>query len=137
MTLKGRSKVAKARKERFNRDVAFFREQAGYSYDPKTETPGQGRQRCAEQLAQAKEWAFNHGWRYYWFADPDGCIGGDCGEMETCNHPCCHGTEHTVLCCQLWSAEHKLLASLGSICEPDANYKRVVEAELALEAMPK
>jgi len=35
----------------------------------------------------------------------------------------------------MWSAdENEVLASLGSIIGADANYRRVIEAELALEA---
>ena len=33
----------------------FFFTHAGYSYDPKTETPEQGRAKCAQRLAEAEE----------------------------------------------------------------------------------
>ena len=47
------SKEAKAR-TRLTVDQLFFYENAGYSYDPKTETPEQGRIRCARDLADAE-----------------------------------------------------------------------------------
>lgn len=34
--------------------VAFFREHAGYSYDPRTESPAQGRERSARALAESE-----------------------------------------------------------------------------------
>ncbi len=131
---------------RYARAVKFFHANAGYGFDPQKETKAQGRMRCARLLARAEAYAYEHEWRYVW--EPDTCIGGDCGETETCEHPCCQGTEHEVYSCALLSGDAScydghgratggaVLASLGSICEPDDNYKRVVEAELALEAMP-
>jgi hypothetical protein len=115
--------------------VQFFYKHAGYSYDPKKETPRQGRLRCARQLAKAEHYAFEHDWTYSW--QDDSCIGADCGETATCDHPCCQGTEHVCEWCALVDADGKQLASLGSICEPSSEYRRVVRAELALEAMPR
>jgi hypothetical protein len=37
-------------------DVAFFHEHAGWCYDPATETPEEGRLRCARALAAAEKW---------------------------------------------------------------------------------
>lgn len=144
MTL-GRSKKAKIRKHSRSahriviRDasVKFFYDNAGYSYDPRIETREQGRLRCAQSLAKAERYASEQGWLYEWSQDPEGCIGGDCGETATCDHPCCQGTSHDCRVCLLWDADStKVLASLGSICEPSTEYLRVIEAELALEAMP-
>jgi hypothetical protein len=118
----------------YTRAVKFFYTHAGFSYDPNKETKRQGKMRCARALARAEAYAYKHDWNYQW--GEDSCIGGDCGEIETCEHPCCQGTEHECLWCSLADANGKHLASLGSICEPSAEYKRVVKAELALEAMP-
>ena len=119
---------------RYARAVQFFYRHAGYSYDPKTETKAQGRKRCARALARAEAYAYEQEWTYTW--EDDSCIGGDCGKTATCSHPCCQGTKHECKWCVLEDADGKQLASLGSICEPSREYRRVVEAELALEAMP-
>jgi len=51
--------------------IAFFSENGSYSWDPKTETQDQGRQRCARELAQAERYAAERGWRFEWENDPD------------------------------------------------------------------
>lgn len=129
------SNTRKTGRTRYARAVQFFYAHAGFGHNPKTETKTQGKRRCARALAKAEAYAYEHDWTYQWGGDS--CIGGDCGETATCDHPCCQQTEHECLWCQLWDADGKqVLASLGSICEPSAEYKRVVKAELALEAMP-
>ncbi len=139
----GRSKVAKARKA-LTRDQLFFYEHADYSYDPKTETAEQGRIRGAIALAKAEEHARNTAWEFDWVYDEDGCIGCDCDNEECA---CSSGADHETLCCILRTSEPScydghgnsvggaVLASLGGICGADSNYRRVVEAELALEAL--
>lgn len=129
------SNTRKPGRTRYARAVQFFYTHAGFSYDPKTETKVQGKRRCARALAKAEAYAYEHDWAYTW--EQDSCIGGDCGDTETCEHPCCQGTEHECLWCSLEDSRGNPLASLGSICEPSEEYKRVVKAELALEAMPK
>lgn len=111
----GRTKQAKAQRERHARAVAFFMEHAGYSYDP-------------EALATAEEYAFNHSLEYRWADDwsVDHQKEFDCyedGGPETCEY------------CQLIDVDGKVLASLGCIDDATASYRRVIEAELALEAM--
>lgn len=49
----------------------FFYEHAGYSYDPLTETPEQGRQRGATVLAQAERESRDAGDSYEWRIDTD------------------------------------------------------------------
>lgn len=136
-TRKAKSKQQSRKSHRIvirDASVKFFYDHTGYGYDTKKETPEQGKLRGAELLAKAEQYACDKGLIYQW--QDDDCIGGDCGETATCNHPCCQGTPHVCLCCILWSADHsEVLGSLGSICEPDENYRRVVEAELALEVM--
>ena len=47
----------------------FFFDNAGYSYNPETETPEQGRTRCAQRLAEAEEEADRRGWWVEWVDD--------------------------------------------------------------------
>lgn len=51
--------------------VAFFREWAGYSYDPKTETAAEGRERCARRLAEAEAWLSSQPHAIDWQEDQD------------------------------------------------------------------
>lgn len=108
--------------------VAFFYANAGYGYDPANETRHQGRKRGARALAQAEEWA-KLNLSFEWAVD-------DCDSSEfsdarpawqlwTC---CARGENNTVM------------ASLGAIdfgrdgSPWGESYKRVIEAELALDA---
>lgn len=110
----------------------FFLKHAGYSYDPKTETPKAGRSRCARQLAKAERDARALGMYYQWQNDIDGCSGCDCDSLD-CD--CSTGVQHETLGCVLYSAEGKHLESLWGICNPSWEYRRVVEAGLAMEAL--
>jgi hypothetical protein len=104
----------------------FFRAHAGGRIGFNAQT--------ALDLARAEQHARCEGWQWEWMNDR--CIGGDCRETETCEHPCCQGTEHVCESLTLWDSEGRsVLASLGSICEPTTEYRRVVKAELAMEAM--
>ncbi len=104
----------------------FFLKWAGYSYDPKTETPFQGRQKCAKQLAQAERYARDRGATFTWTRDyhglPNrrkwGCIARDCtGNVFA----------------SLWGIDFK---GKGTPWDGDP-YRRVVEAELACELLPR
>lgn len=109
-------------------DEEFFYAHAGYSYDPKRETPEQGRRRCAKALARAEDYAQSLGWTFKWDHEPD----ADLSWMDEEER----AKPHEVLCCVLRDASGDVRASLGNIVDADRNYGRVVEAELALEAMP-
>lgn len=125
------SKLGRTRKAKLNRIIdayLFFRANAGGIVGENA--------KGALAMARAERYAMEHNWEYYWEDDPEGCIGADCGETESCDHACCQGKPHTCLHCQLVTPAGTVLASLGSICEPTYKYRRVVEAELALEAMP-
>ena len=106
--------------------VDFFIEHAGFSFDPKVETEEQGKRRCAEALAAAEEWAQEVGVRFDWREDfeVDHQKEFDCyadGGPETCE----------------WVAamlNGELVASLGCVDDATPEYRRVIEAELALEA---
>jgi hypothetical protein len=108
----------------------FFLKHAGYSYDPKTETPMQGRIKTAHKLAQAEKYAKNHDWIFEW--------GDDWDDPKHCDKSNGDGTEYkpkTCEYCYLYNDVSDVLASLSCIDDADADYRRVVEAELALEAM--
>lgn len=49
----------------------FFYQNAGYSWDPKTESREQGRRRCAKQYAEAEKRATELGFSFEWQVDPD------------------------------------------------------------------
>lgn len=107
----------------------FFTRHADYSYDPKTETPAQGRRRGGKSLAAAEAYAQAHGWGFEWEAEPY----YSCADDITCDQPGEH--EHEVLSCVLRDATGRVLASLGMIYDPSREYARVVQAELAAEAL--
>jgi hypothetical protein len=122
----------------------FFVSQAGYSYDPKVETALQGRQRAAKRLAAAERWADAQRLVAVWQNDPD--CGPDDFDFEADKD---HVREHGAVGCILYrpcddhgtECKHaECLGSLWGITESLDNrqrdaYRRVVEAELALEAM--
>jgi hypothetical protein len=105
--------------------VSFFLKHAGWGYDPKKETKAQGRRRGAKLLAEAEAFAEAHRWKVEWKEDPEEYQMGD-AETE---HP------KEVLVAVLKDRNGRVLGSLGGIGDPTKNYGRVIEAELALEAM--
>jgi hypothetical protein len=127
-TKAGRSKEAKARK-RLTVGQFFFYRNAGYSYDSKTETPEQGRLRCAKELADAETIGQRLGYVLEW--DFDECPDLSWMSDEEREH------DHEVLCCRIPDPENTRhsLASLYGITDPDSRYRRVIEAELAAEAI--
>jgi hypothetical protein len=123
----------------------FFLSHAGYSYNPQTETAIEGRRRCARQLARAERWARAEHLEYVWQDDPD-CGPDDFDFEEDKAHVREHGAVGCILYrpCPTHGADCKHAEHLGSLwgiteslnnAERDA-YRRVVQAELALEAMP-
>lgn len=118
----------KARKQ-LTIDQFFFYQNAGYSYDPKTETAEQGRLRCAKELADTETVGQRLGYVFEWEFDeyPDLSWMSD-EEREQ---------DHEVLCCRIPDPENTRhsLASLCGITDPDSRYRRVIEAELAAEAI--
>lgn len=119
--------------------VAFFYANAGYSYDPREDTPEEGRHRCAQALAYAEQWARDNDATFWWARDDD-------AEMMD-------GYDRALWRCDA-IIDGELRASLGGIdigegspypygcgClgEPTSRtrdpYCRVVEAELASEVM--
>jgi hypothetical protein len=127
-TKAGRSKEAKARKQ-LTVDQFFFYQHAGYSHNPKTETAEQGRLRCAVELAEAEAIGQRLGYEFDWEGDSD----PDLSWMSDDERE----QEHEVLCCRIPDPDNTRysLASLCGITDPDSNYRRVIEAELASEAI--
>lgn len=126
-TQTGRSKTAKARKL-LTEDQRFFFDHAGWGYNPANETPLEGRLQCAQTLAHAEHTAKEMGITFHWEDDwtVDHQKEYDCyedGGPQTCEH------------CVARDADGKVRASLGCIDDADTNYRRVIEAELADEAI--
>lgn len=107
----------------------FFREWAGFSYDPAKETPAQGKARGARSLAAAERWAGKRGIEYVWCMDPH-IDSSDFSDEKPA--------------WQLWQCalryKGRCIASLHGIdfgrdgSPYSNNYARVVQAELADEA---
>ena len=92
----------------------FFFANAGYSYNPETETPEQGRAKCAQRLAAAEAEADRRGWWVEWIDD---------GEEDGAPR----------WCALLRDSGSAVLGSLGGIDICDGPYARVVAAELAAD----
>ena len=108
----------------------FFYDQAGYGYQPDQETKEEERRRCARQLAEAERVASEAGFSYEWEID----LSGDSSEFNDDPEP------WALWCCVCRDMDGAFMASLygidfGRDGEPWGQpYRRVVEAELALEA---
>lgn len=98
----------------------FFLEHAGYATPP-------GRAACAASLARAEEQAQGAGLRFEWVADEY----PDLSWMDEAEA----ARDYEVLGCVVCDPAGQHLASLWGIVDADANYRRVVEAELAAEAL--
>lgn len=84
--------------------------------------------RSAQRLAAAERWARAQGVTFSWADDWEVCAhvveyDGYVREPDTCEF------------CTLLDADGNVLASLGCIDDADDNYRRVIEAELAADAM--
>ena len=110
----------------------FFLKHAGFSWNPATQTRAQGRIECAQRMAAA-ETAFLDACRVSdvginWEDDPDGSAWADDDYKP-----------ERVECAAIWHREEsgrvRYLASLSCIDDADANYRRVIRAELALDCI--
>lgn len=115
----------------------FFKAQAGYSYDPKTETAIEGQRKTARALAQAEARAKRLNYSYEWSIDEFSSSADWIDDNEDGGR---NGNPWQVWACVLRNEAGVILQSLcgidfGRDGEPWGQpYKRVVEAELALEA---
>lgn len=112
----------------------FFREFAGYSWNPsKGETPAQGRERCAQALADAEAQGTAAGLTAEWREDPD----ADTSFLKTRSEK----ENARFFYCEVRSADGEVRASLHGIHEDSRDelgaryYRRVVRAELFAEAL--
>lgn len=106
-----------------------MRDHAGFSVQA-DETTEQGRMRCARGLAQAEMWARKNGMTFEW--EDDWEIGSHVREYD--------GYERepdTCETCIASDADGKVVASLGCVDDATAEYRRVVEAELASEVLSR
>lgn len=122
------------------RALEFFAENAGYSTPP-------GRMMCARDLARAEAEGSRRGWAVEWSPETD-CF---CREFDSdceCRRAARRGDsrngrwecycESAVLGEEIgWPENPRIvwLGSLGGICSADSAYRRVVSAELMLDAL--
>lgn len=107
--------------------IAFFAEHAGFSWDPKTETPAQGAAKCAEALAKAEAWlASQPGHQIEWRQDDNDDRSGieHDGPLFGCIVTLADGRSESLCGIDL--------GANGDLGDP---YTRVVVAELASELM--
>lgn len=105
------------------RDVRFFREHGGGVVGEAT--------RGALSLARAEREMQRRGWTVEWRDDPD----ADWSWLDQPGFEKEKAKEHEVYGAVLRDRRGTVLASLWGIFDPDAKYQRVVEAELASEAL--
>ena len=104
----------------------FFRDNAGYCVGHKAEG--------ALALAKAEQEAKERGLRFLWEADND----ADMSFVDTWSEKDREAfwkEDHFAEWCRVEDASGEMLATLGGIIDADSNYRRVIEAELALEAL--
>lgn len=107
--------------------LRFFWEHGGYNYDPATETADEGRARCALEAAGAEVWAREQGIEFRW--EDDWNVGDHVAEFDCYED----GGPDTCEMCAAYLGD-TLLACLGCIDDASDEYRRVIEADLAMEA---
>lgn len=107
------------------RDVRFFREHGGGVVGEAT--------RGALGLARAEREAERRGWLVEWEWDDD----ADWSWLDQPGLEREKARDHEVYVATLKDRQGRALASLGGIFDPDDKYRRVVEAELAYEALAR
>jgi hypothetical protein len=108
----------------------FFYKHAGFSYQPDTETRRAGRARCAAALARAERDGSALGFTFEWF--DDWTVGDHEKEFGAVY---ANGGPATCESCVCYNGEGEVVASLHCIDDATREYRRVVEAELASEAL--
>ena len=115
---RARKEKAEARKspeqkvrDRVRESARFFREQ--------------GAGKNSEKLALAEREARERDWKFVWICDEDEYQLGEDEQMPD-----------DILMVILKDEDDRVLHSVGGIGDPSASYRRLVEAELALEAIP-
>jgi hypothetical protein len=115
----------------------FFLSNAGYSYNPSTETKMQGHIRCARSMAAAEQMARNNNCSFEWEWQEDDITSADwCAPNEDGGR---NREPWGTWACIMRDADGKVVQSLGGVdfgrdgTPWDSTYRRVVEAELACE----
>lgn len=114
----------------------FFLRNAGTSYDPKTQTPRQGKAECARKLAKAERDARALGYTFEWeedYTDAQASLGDHEYWCDTAKNGYADTCQHEIFTCLMRNSKGICCQSLGAIIDPSREYRRVVEAELALE----
>ena len=113
----------------FENAVEFFYAHAGFSYDPQTQTPEEGRRECAESLARAEEEGRKRGFYVVWEHDTEP-FGDDVHGPDE------YGYVATLYHTAAFTGDRVPLANLSGIDAEDGSpYRRVINAELALEVI--
>ena len=107
-------------------DQLFFYMHAGYSWDPKVETQDQGRVRCAIRLADAEQA----------YLQAHKSADASCVWVDDTADPMFDGPFTTCEGCEI-RIGNEAIAGLYSILDADADYRREVRAELALECIDR
>lgn len=108
--------------------LRFHWEHGGYNYNPATETADQGRARCALEAAGAEAWAQEQGIEFRW--EDDWNIGDHAAEFPDAYDD---GGPETCEMCTAYLGD-TMLTCLGCIDDASDEYRRVIEAEMAMEA---
>lgn len=129
---------------RLHRAFRFFFKSAGYVVGR--------RANGALQLARAEAWADDNGYCFEWHSDDDADLGDheywcagarrdkagfdqDGDEIPSYRRSTeCPG--HEAEYCLMRDPDGHVVQSLSGILDADGNYRRIVQAELALEEMP-
>lgn len=109
--------------------VSFFYEHDGFSYNPETETEEEGHRRCAQESARDELLAKRAGITFEW--EDDWSIGDH--EREFGEAYADGGPSSCEQCTAFYKGE--IVASLGCVDDATPEYRRVVEGQLASEAL--
>lgn len=115
-----------------DQNIQFFYENAGFSYDPKTESPEEGRRRCAVEMSYEEQRARNLGYSFSW--EPDDLDSSEFSDDQPA---------WKLWVCTMYGPSGAVCNSLSGVDFgrdgiPYGNpYRRVVEAELAVEEMSR
>jgi hypothetical protein len=110
--------------------IEFFYEHAGFSWNPETQTEDEGRREGAVKLAEAEAWAKSAGVEFEW--DDDWEVGDHKEEFGDDSAYADGGPDTCESAAAVLDGE--IIGSLCCIDDATPEYRRVVEAELALEA---
>lgn len=117
------------REQRLRDATGFFLEHGPTSWHPDYETEEEGALRGARELAEAELFAKDHGWTFTWRDDR---------ELDHVHEFEAYGEEpETCEQATLYDEDDNDLASLGCIDDATDDYRRVVEAQLADEAIER